>query len=396
MSQEKLGTTTKNGRRFYTAEEKERAVLLAAEIGGEAAGRQFCINPGNILRWKGLYDEGGVDALKNKKSRPHHQPKLTSQWIIDKITKKKTESPEMGSVAMSQHLKRVESVDLSANTIGKIFKKAGLPDGDCGYAENSYHVKGDKGKKLEQTLEAEIGEWERFCRPHPNDLWQSDIMSFSIRGAHTVYLISLLDDCSRFIVNWGLFKRQTADNVLEVLRGGLAKHGAPTEILTDQGAQFKAWKGVTQFERILAKLKIQHIKARAHHPQTCGKIEAFHRNIQRELIDKEFFVSMEQAIERISRFIDHYNYGRPHQSLDGFTPSDRYFNIIDAVKKYLIDFKQPKNPSEEKEEKIGVGHGSKVYLIGKVLGKDVRLQELAGRLSIYVNNQPFKDINLVQ
>jgi hypothetical protein len=130
--------------------------------------------------------------------------------------------------------------------------------------------------------------------------------------------------------------------------------------------------------KILGKLKIEHIKARPHHPQTCGKIEAYHKTIHRELIDKEFFHSQEQAVERISRFVDHYNHARPHSSLEGFTPADRDFGVIDSVKKYLEDFRQPKNELEEKSERIGIGRGSKLYLIGKILGQDIRVQELAG------------------
>ena len=137
-----------------------------------------------------------------------------------------------------------------------------------------------------------------------------DIMGFYIRDAHKGYLISAIDDCSRMIVGWGLFREQTAENVLEVLRGSLVRFGAPKEILTDQGSQFKHWGGITQFEKMLKKLKVEHIKARSHHPQTCGKIEAFHKSIHRELIDKEFFVTQEQAVEKIARFIEHYNYGR--------------------------------------------------------------------------------------
>jgi transposase InsO family protein len=83
-----------------------------------------------------------------------------------------------------------------------------------------------------------------------------DIMGFYIRGAHKVYLMTALDDCSRYVVNWGLFREQTADNVLEVLRGALARHGAPKEVLTDQGAQFKHWGGVSQFEKAATVLRI--------------------------------------------------------------------------------------------------------------------------------------------
>lgn len=351
---------------------------------------------GWIYKHRRQGDGGTTSATAAKSRRPHHQPKKTSQWIIDKILKIKKEKPEMGSTAMSEHLLRFESVNLSRWTIAKIFKKHGIVDGDQGAAEARFRTKGDNNKQLEQQVEKETGEWERFSRPHPNDLWQMDIMGFYIRDAHKVYLISALDDCSRMIVGWGLFREQTAENVLEVLRGALVRFGAPKEILTDQGAQFKHWGGITQFEKLLKKLKVEHITARSHHPQTCGKIEAFHKSIHRELIDKEFFVTQEQAVEKIARFIEHYNYGRPHSALNGFAPSDRYFGIIESLKKYISDYQAPKNKEEETAENIGVARASKLYLIGRVLGHEVRLQELGGQLSIYIDQRPFKEVNLLQ
>ena len=88
------------------------------------------------LRRSGLKAEGPA-----KSRRPHHQPKLTSQWIVDKILKTKKEKPEMGAKAMSEHLLRFESVSLSHSTIGKIFKKHGIVDGDKGAAEARYRTK---------------------------------------------------------------------------------------------------------------------------------------------------------------------------------------------------------------------------------------------------------------
>jgi len=261
----------------------ESVPALCREVGIESMG--------TVYGWVNEYDRKGGAPREKKSRRPHHQPKLTSQWIVDKILKIKKEKPEMGAHAMSDHLLRFESVSLSHSTITKIFKKHNIVDGDKGAAEARYRTKGDDGKQFEQQVEKEMGEWERFCRPHPNDLWQMDIMGFYIRDAHKVYLISAIDDCSRMIVGWGLFREQTAENVLEVLRGSLVRFGAPKEILTDQGSQFKHWGGITQFEKLLKKLKVEHIKARSHHPQTCGKIEAFHKSIHRELIDKEFFGS---------------------------------------------------------------------------------------------------------
>ena len=378
---------------------KLKAVKKALALNSvSAAARELKMSvPRTLHHWMEIYREKGEAGFTAKSKRPHYQPKKTSQWIVDKIIEIKKTKPEMGATAMSEHLLRFESVKLSAKTVGKVFKKHKLADGDAGAAEARYHTKGDDKLEFEQQVEKETGEWERFCRPHPNDLWQMDIMGFYIRDAHKVYLVSALDDCSRMIVGWGLFREQTAENVLEVLHGALARFGAPKEILTDQGAQFKHWGGVTQFEKLLKKLRIEQTHARPHHPQTCGKIEAFHKSIHRELIDKEFFVTQEQAVEKIGRFIEHYNYGRPHSSLDGFTPSDRYFGIIESLKKYIEDYRVPKNQEEEaKAGGIGIARASKLYLIGKVLGHEVRLQELGGQLSIHLDGRPFKEINLLQ
>lgn len=396
MSNMTQGTAVPRLRRSYSADERKNAIARATTLGSVvAASKELGIPSSVIHKWRLSFKKDGLSGLVTKGSRPHHQPKKTTQWLIDKVVSLKKERPEIGGQAASQHLARFESVELSPNTVSKIFKKHGLSDGDAAAAEAAYKVRRDDGRLVEQAVEKEIGEWERFSRPHPNDMWQMDIMSFYIRDAHRVCLISALDDCSRYIVNWGLFRDQTADNVLEVLRGALAKHGAPGEVLTDRGAQFKHWSGVTRFEKLLKKLDVQHVKARPHHPQTCGKIEAFHKTIHRELIDKEFFITQESATEKIARFVEHYNHARPHTSLDGFTPADRYFGVIDAVKRYLADTAPAKNVEEEESGKISVGRASKVYLVGKFLGQEVRVQEVAGSISVHVNNQLVKDISLL-
>ena len=390
------GTSVPRQRRSYSTEDRKNALDKAKALGSVLkAGEELGISTTLIHKWKKAFDKEGLQGLVAKGSRPHHQPKKTTQWLIDKVLGLKKERPEIGGQAASQHLARFESVELSPKTVSKIFKKHGLPDGDQAAAEAMYKVRKDDGRLVEQTVEKEIGEWERFCRPNPNDMWQMDIMSFYIRDAHRVCLITALDDCSRYIVNWGLFRDQTADNVLEVLRGALAKHGAPGEVLTDRGAQFKHWGGVTRFEKLLKKLDVQHVKARPHHPQTCGKIEAYHKTIHRELIDKEFFVSQEAASEKIARFVEHYNHARPHTSLDGFTPADRFFGVIDAVKRYLADTVPAKNVEEEAAGKVALGRASKLYLVGRFLGQEVRIQELAGSVQVHVNNQLFRDISLL-
>jgi len=49
------------------------------------------------------------------------------------------------------------------------------------------------------------------------------------------------------------------------------------------------------------------------------------------------FLDLEDARKRIGLFIDHYNFHRPHQGLDGLVLADRFFQAAPEVLKTLHD-----------------------------------------------------------
>jgi len=134
-----------NTGRTTSPERKLEIIELSNSIGLKKASEQSGFGKSTISKWRKRLQKGGLVALVDQSSRPNHQPKKTSQWIIDRIKSIKAERPEMGSVAMSQELERNHSIKISANTVKKIFKSEGLADGDQGAAESSYLVKGDDG-----------------------------------------------------------------------------------------------------------------------------------------------------------------------------------------------------------------------------------------------------------
>ena len=68
-------------------------------------------------------------------------------------------------------------------------------------------------------------------------------------------------------------------------------------------------------------LDIDQIHGRAHHPQTQGKIERYHRSMKSIVKLNTFFFpwDLEQAI---ADFVTYYNDQRYHESLDNVTPAD--------------------------------------------------------------------------
>jgi transposase InsO family protein len=129
-------------------------------------------------------------------------------------------------------LRRSDGLAVSAETVRGVINDAGLGN-----------VPVKPGPRPPQV--------RRFERSLPNALWQIDIFTFELKRLYRVYLIGIIDDHSRYIVGWGLFRQQTAAAVLEVVKGAIGQWGAPREILSDNGRQFVAWRGKSRFQRVL-------------------------------------------------------------------------------------------------------------------------------------------------
>lgn len=109
----------------------------------------------------------------------------------------------------------------------------------------------------------------------------------------------------------------------------------PKEVLSDQERQYSSWRGTPRFETEWRKDRVHHIKSRAHHPMTLGKIERFWKTIWEEFLVRAQFDSFESARERVRLWVKHYNHQRPHQSLDGLCPADRFFAIAKELRKVI-------------------------------------------------------------
>jgi hypothetical protein len=128
-----------------------------------------------------------------------------------------------------------------------------------------------------------------------------------------------------------LYASQSAALVLEVLRAGIDTYGSPEEVLTDNGSQYVTWRGKSAFSKELERRGVRQIVAKPRHPQTLGKIERFWGTLWRECLEAAVFADLDEARRRIGLFLDHYNFQRPHGSLEGLVPADRFFGAAADV-----------------------------------------------------------------
>ncbi|NMB80902.1 MAG: transposase family protein [Ignavibacteria bacterium] len=153
----------------------------------------------------------------------------------------------------------------------------------------------------------------RWQRKHINSLWQMDLSDQKIQGK---YCFAVIDDCSRYCL--GLFAlNQISTLAITAILDKLIKiHGAPREILTDNGNVFGLRSKHSKFDRWCRRRGIKHIRTAIHSPTTSGKIERFFQTL-----DREFEICKQDS----ELFRMRYNHFRPHTSLEEKTPAEVYF-----------------------------------------------------------------------
>jgi putative transposase len=171
-----------------------------------------------------------------------------------------------------------------------------------------------------------------------NELWATDCSHIKVIDWGWYYLVTVMDDYSRFILAWELKSDMASNSLIDVVQKAVDATGmtdVPVEdrtmLLSDNGPGYIS----RQFGDYLRLVGIRHILASPYHPQTNGKIERYHRTIKGELslMPYEMPGELEEAIRA---FIEHYNYQRYHEGLGDVTPHDvytgRYLEIIQKRK----------------------------------------------------------------
>jgi len=301
-----------------------------------------------LAKWRRLYLEGGEKALMRQASNPGSR-RICGE-LERRIEHMRRDNPDAGVRRIRDELRREQGVGVSAETVRRVVNDAGQGNPPI------------RGKRRPPQV-------RRFEKNLPNTLWQIDIFTFNLKRMYQVYLVGIIDDHSRYIVGHGLFRQQTAEAVLEVVKGAIGQWGAPREILSDNGRQFAAWRGQTRFQKVLKRQGIGHVRSAPHHPMTLGKIERFWKTIWTEFLEDSVFASFADARQRLDHWIGYYNHQRPHQGIDGACPADRFYGIAGDVEEAL------KHGCQENALQLALGQETRppLYLLGKLGETDVRV-----------------------
>ena len=77
-----------------------------------------------------------------------------------------------------------------------------------------------------------------------------------------------------------------------------------------------------EFKSFIKLNDLKHARTSVNHPQSNGKLEAFHGNIKTECIRAESFIDLEDARAKVAEYIRKYNHQRLHSGIGFVTPFD--------------------------------------------------------------------------
>jgi len=222
----------------------------------------------------------------------------------DQILAVARESPELSSRQLSAWIADNEGFAVSESTVYRILRREGLV-------------------KRQETQATAAKEYHtKTTRPH--QMWATDASYFRVVGWGYYYLVTVMDDYSRFILGWKLQKDMLANSLIEVVQEAVDATGMTdvpvddrTKLLSDNGAGYVS----RAFRDYLGLVGIGHILAAPFHPQTNGKVERYQQSLKREVNQLPY--ELPSQLERaIAAFVDYYNHRRYHKALGNVTPAD--------------------------------------------------------------------------
>lgn len=292
-----------------TPEEKLETIRLVegSSLGVRRTLAELDVPRSTFYRWYQAYGERGPDALAAPDPQRRCFWNRIPQTERDKVVEIALAKPELTPRELAWHITDTHGWFISESSVYRILKDFDL------VASPSYRVLSAK---------------DRFDQPtrRVHELWQTDFTYFKVVAWGWYYLLTVLDDYSRYIVAWKLFTGMSSGDVKEVLDQAIAATGVDgvevrhrPRLLSDNGPCFIS----KELGAYLEERAIAHTRGKPYHPMTQGKIERYHRTLKNVLLLQNHWLpgALEQEIER---FVQYYNHERVHESLRNLTPADVY------------------------------------------------------------------------
>jgi putative transposase len=173
----------------------------------------------------------------------------------------------------------------------------------------------------------------------PNQVYSTDITFLPVAKGF-VYLATVMDWFSRYIISWEISNSMTVDFCLRCLKSALNK-AIPEYFNTDQGSQFTS------------AVFLEELKSRGIRISMDGKGRAVDNvyqergwwSLKYEKIYPHRYETVKEIIVGVKDYVEHFNMRRPHQALLYATPHEIYHGDVPLFSKGIYKGFQVKKAS---------------------------------------------------
>ena len=313
----------------YPASEKLEIIRIVEQshLPTKRTLEQLGIARRTFYRWYDLYLAGGPEALEDRPSAPGRVWNRIPTAIHDQIIDMALEQSELSPRELAVRFTDEKRYFVSEATVYRLLKAHDL---------------------ITSPAFVVIKAADEFKRKtsRPNEMWQTDFTYFKIIGWGWVYLSTVLDDYSRYIIAWKLCTTMRAEDVTDTLELALSASGCDQahvrhkpRLLSDNGPSCIAGELA---EWIEAQGMSQGRGAPLHpRPRARSSSGTRHSKIVRRGFDSLDQILILLMLEnyflpgdleaQIEAFVEHYNHRRYHESLNNVTPADAYFGKAETI-----------------------------------------------------------------
>lgn len=341
-------------------------VRTAKEAGVSVASRRFGCSRTTVYALVTRYETGGVSALLN---RPRGAQEPLAEEVREAIISLKLERLERSTGQVQQLLEERYHWPVSRQTVWRVLSAKGLA-------------------RITDPVPLHRFEW-----PHPNQLWQLDLMEDVPTNIGRVHLVVLLDDASRYCVGGQFVRSKAQPVVLGVIGQVLQRQGLPEAILTDRAAMFygpaTTMQGLTVYQLALQQMGIRASFAKPYKPRTKGKVEKFIQFVEHRFLGEmqHRVRSLEELNAAWETWRRWYNECHCHSSLAEGAPARHYRKSNRSAPSELEQLLAVEEPRVVRRDAT-VSVGGRSYPVPpQYLGRHVWVHQLGNQVRVVYDNK---------
>ena len=269
---------------------------------------QIGVPRATFYRWYDQYQTGGPEALEDRPGRPSRVWNRIPDDVRAAIIELALEQSELSPRELAVRFSDERGYFVSEASVYRLLKAHDL-------ITSPAFIVMKAAKSFTDKTTA------------PNEMWQTDFTYLKIIGWGWMYLSTILDDFSRYVIAWKLCTTMKAGDVTDTLELALSASGCgqahvrrKPRLLSDNGSSYISG----DLAEWLDDQNMKHVRGAPYHPQTQGKIERWHQTLKNRILLENYYLPGDLEA-KIGAFIEHYNHARYHESLDNVTPADAYF-----------------------------------------------------------------------